>query len=203
MNKIVKGIMVMGCNSGGGIKEGDEGKARKGDGSVIDLKVIGEKIKSALEFAGKVKEVHVLVKSVDELAKAIGKKIKNDGGLDTEAGKNGSLLAGVHSVISALKAKVELLEKTSGISNDLKTKVTEVRNKVDAFLTKLKENHSDLGKHDAAADDAKKAILVSNGDKSKGATELTQLNSSIDELLTASNKIVSDAIAELVVKPTA
>ncbi|ETZ17052.1 Variable outer membrane protein, partial [Borrelia duttonii CR2A] len=145
----------------------------------------------------------VLVKSVDELAKAIGKKIKNDGGLDTEAGKNGSLLAGVHSVISVVKAKVELLEKTSGISNDLKTKVTEVRNKVDAFLTKLKDNHSDLGKHDVSDDDAKKAILVSNGDKSKGATELTQLNSSIDELLTASNKMVSDAISELVVKPTA
>ncbi|AHH06975.1 Variable outer membrane protein (plasmid) [Borrelia crocidurae DOU] len=82
----VKGIilmvmMVMGCNSGGvsGEGTGGEGKGRKGDGSVIDLKVIGDKIKSAVEFVEKVKEVETLVKSVDELAKAIKKKIQADG----------------------------------------------------------------------------------------------------------------------------
>ncbi|ETZ17068.1 Variable outer membrane protein [Borrelia duttonii CR2A] len=40
-------MMVMGCNSGG-VSEGSQAKATKADGSVIDLKVIGEKIKSAV-----------------------------------------------------------------------------------------------------------------------------------------------------------
>ncbi|ACH94249.1 Vsp/OspC family lipoprotein [Borrelia duttonii] len=195
-------VMVMGCNNGG-VKEGEEGKAKKGDGSVIDLKAVSKKIRDAVEFAGKVKEVRVLVKSVDELAKAIKKKIDQNGGLvDGDADKNGSLLAGAHSVISAVKVKVELLEKTSEISNNLKTKVTEVKNKVEAFLDKLKDNHSDLGKEGATDAHAKSAIDVTANTKDKGAKELVELNKEVDELLKASNKIVSDAIAELVVKPT-
>ncbi|WP_025401123.1 Vsp/OspC family lipoprotein, partial [Borrelia crocidurae] len=156
-----------------------------------------------VEFAGKVKEVETLVKSVDELAKAIKKKIDQNGGLvDGDANKNGSLLSGAHSVISAVKAKVELLEKTSGISNDLKIKATEVKNRVAAFLTKLKDNHSDLGKEGATDAHAKSAIDVTDNTKDKGAQELVELNKAVDELLKASNKMVSDAIAELVVKPT-
>ncbi len=48
-------MVVMGCNSGGVGKEVDEGKARKGDGSVIDLKVVSKKIRDAVEFAGESK----------------------------------------------------------------------------------------------------------------------------------------------------
>ncbi|WP_051480283.1 Vsp/OspC family lipoprotein [Borrelia crocidurae] len=195
-------MMVMGCNSGGGIKEGEEGKARKGDGSVIDLKVIGEKIKSAVEFAGKVKEVETLVKSVGELAKAIGKKIKNGGGLDDNAGQNGSLLAGVHSLISAINTKLVMLEKTDGISAELKLKITAVKTDNTAFINKLESAHSDLGKTDATDAHAKSAIDITDNTKDKGATELAKLNVIIDELLKASNKIVSDAVSELVIKPT-
>ncbi|AHH07717.1 Variable outer membrane protein (plasmid) [Borrelia crocidurae DOU] len=74
-------VMVMGCNSGGvsGEGTGGEGKGRKGDGSVIDLAKVSKKIQDAVAFAEKVKEVQILVKSIDELSKAIAKKIKNDG----------------------------------------------------------------------------------------------------------------------------
>ncbi|WP_024653824.1 Vsp/OspC family lipoprotein [Borrelia persica] len=215
MKKVIKRsliIMMMvgiiGCNSGGsGGGNGSGGKTQDGkekegivtrsDGSRLDLNVISEKIKSAVAFAESVKEVHVLVKSVDELAKAIGKKIKNDGTLDNEAGQNGSLIAGVHSVVSAVKTKAEALETTSEISNVLKAKITEVKNKAEAFLSKLKDGHADLGKKDASDDDTKKAIKRDNGDKTKGAEELGKLNTAIDDLLSAVNGAVSSKIVEL------
>ncbi|AFI32066.1 Vsp/OspC family lipoprotein [Borrelia crocidurae] len=114
-NRIIKGIMVMvvmvvmGYNSGGGIKEGEEGKARKGDGSVIDLKVVSKKIRDAVEFIIGIEEVQTLINSVDELAKAIGKKIKNDGTLEAEsanADKNSQLVAGAFSVILEMGKRV-------------------------------------------------------------------------------------------------
>ncbi|AFI32173.1 Vsp/OspC family lipoprotein [Borrelia crocidurae] len=201
----IKGIIlmmmiVMGCNSGGGVK--GEGEARKADGSVIDLKVVSKKIRDAVEFAEKVKEVHVLVKSVEELAKAIGKKIDANGSLTAEADHNGSLLAGVHSVISALKTKLKGLETTDNISDELKVKIVAVGKEGKAFLDKLKEKKDDLGKEGAKDTDAKSAIDVTDNTKDKGATELAKLNGTIDELLKASNRIVSDVIAELVVNPT-
>ncbi|ETZ17111.1 Variable outer membrane protein [Borrelia duttonii CR2A] len=68
---------------------------------------------------GKVKEVHTLVKSVDELAKAIGKKIENDDdGFDDEADKNGSLIAGVFSIVRAVGDGLSKLD-TSNISEKL------------------------------------------------------------------------------------
>ncbi|ACH94218.1 Vsp/OspC family lipoprotein [Borrelia duttonii] len=195
-------MMMMGCNSGGGIKEGEEGKARKGDGSVIDLKVVSKKIRDAVAFAESVKEVHTLVKSVEELAKAIGKKIDANGSLTAEADYNGSLLAGVHSVISAVNTKLKGLETTDNISDELKVKIVAVGKEGKAFLDKLKEKNADLGKEGAKDTDAKSAIDVTDNTKDKGATELAKLNGTIDELLKASNKILSDVIAELVVKPT-
>ncbi|AHH07061.1 Variable outer membrane protein (plasmid) [Borrelia crocidurae DOU] len=191
-------ILMISCRSVG---SGEQSQAIKSSGIVIDLKVVSKKIRDAVEFLGKVKEVHTLVKLVDELAKAIGKKIKNSGGLDDNAGQNGSLLAGVHSLMSAVNTKLVILEKTDGISNDLKTKITAVKTDNMSFINKLESEHSALGKTAAADDDSKKAILVSNGDKSKGVTELAKLNGTIDELLKSSNKIVSDAMAELVIKP--
>ncbi|WP_414625588.1 Vsp/OspC family lipoprotein [Borrelia duttonii] len=199
---VVMMVVMMGCNSGGGIKEGDEGKAKKGDGSVIDLKVVSKKIKDAVKFAEKVKEVHTLVKSVDELAKAIGKKIDANGSLADEADHNGSLLAGVHSVISAVNTKLKGLETTDNISDELKGKIVAVGKEGKAFLDKLKEKNAALGKEGAKDTDAKSAIDVTANTKDKGATELAKLNGTINELLNASNKIVSDVIAELVVKPT-
>ncbi|WP_331279440.1 Vsp/OspC family lipoprotein [Borrelia duttonii] len=95
-------VGLMGCNSGGvsGEGKGEEGKGRKGDGSVIDLKVVSNKIRYAVEFAESVKEVHTLVKSVDELAKAIGKKV-GAVGLGDIVDHNRSLIAGAYSVIDS------------------------------------------------------------------------------------------------------
>ncbi|AMR76093.1 hypothetical protein A0V01_05680 (plasmid) [Borrelia hermsii] len=49
-------------------------KVAKSDGTVLDLAKISAKIKEASTFAVSVKEVHTLVKSVDNLAKDIEKK---------------------------------------------------------------------------------------------------------------------------------
>ncbi|AFI31895.1 Vsp58 (plasmid) [Borrelia crocidurae str. Achema] len=201
--KRVKGIvmmmvvMVMGCNSGGGIKEGEEGKARKGDGSVIDLKTVSKKIRDAVAFAESVKEVHTLVKSVNELAKAVGMKIQNGDTLAADNNHNGGILAGSFQIISTVKAKLDILSETNIISDELKQKVNDSKSKAEAFLGKLKTNHSDLGKEGATDDHAKAAILVTNNTKDKGATELGQLNTSIGELLTAANELVNDAVKEL------
>ncbi|UPA11590.1 hypothetical protein bpSLO_001434 (plasmid) [Borrelia parkeri] len=188
-------FLLMSCNNSASSPK--DGQAAKPDGTLIDLKSVSSKITEVVAFAKSVKEVHTLVKSIDELAKAIGKKIKNDGGLDAEAGQNGSLIAGVHSVISAVKTKVGVLETTSEISNELKTKITEVKSKSEAFLNKLKDGHTELGKKDASDDDTKKAILRTNSDKSKGVTELIALNTAIDELLTSAEDAVTAAIKEL------
>ncbi|AHH13401.1 Variable outer membrane protein (plasmid) [Borrelia hermsii YBT] len=125
-------FLLISCNNSGKNLKDDE--VAKSDGTVIDLTKITENITEAVTFAKSVKEVHTLVKSIDKLAKGIGKKIKNDGTLENETDKNGSLLAGVHSVISAVKTKVEALETTSGISNELKTKITDVKSKAEALL---------------------------------------------------------------------
>ncbi|UPA11389.1 hypothetical protein bpSLO_001244 (plasmid) [Borrelia parkeri] len=188
-------FLLMSCNNSGTSPK--DGQAAKSDGTLIDLKSVSSKITEAVAFAKSVTEVHTLVKSIDELAKAIGKKIKNDGTLENETDKNGSLLAGVHSVISAVKTKVEALETTSGISNELKTKITEVKSKSEAFLGKLKDKSSDLGKNEATDAHAKAAILTTDATKDKGAKELGELNTSIDELLTAANGAVTSAIKEL------
>nr|WP_225315958.1 Vsp/OspC family lipoprotein [Borrelia duttonii] len=187
------------CNSGGGIKEGDEGKAKKGDGSVIDLKVIGEKIKSAVEFAGSVKEVHALVRSVGEFAKAIGKKVtQNTGVIAADAGgnNNGGLIAGAYSLISELNTKVEVLGKKDGNSSELKSKFDDLNKKCKAFLDKVKGD-AELCKKDVTDENAQKALDVNNATKDKGASELDALNTSIDGLLIVIKKLVEDAVNEL------
>ncbi|WP_041177950.1 Vsp/OspC family lipoprotein [Borrelia duttonii] len=203
MKRIVKGIMVMvvmvvmGCNSGGGIKEGEEGKAKKGDGSVIDLKVIGEKIKSVVEFVEKVKEVETLVKSVDELAKAIGAKIKNAYELDTtNSNHNGSLIAGVFQVILTAETKLKAL-KQSVETDSLKAKVIVAEQSSKKFLDKLKSENIALGKEDASDVDSKAAFLKSDAAGAKGAKELIELNTAIDELLKSVNGALEIAISEL------
>ncbi|AHH07193.1 Variable outer membrane protein (plasmid) [Borrelia crocidurae DOU] len=202
MRKIIGGgiilllisIVIMSCGSGG---PGEQGQATKSDGTVIDLKVVSKKIKDAVAVLASVKEIETLVKSIDELAKAIGKKIKNDGTLENETDKNGALIAGVHSVVSSVKTKVEALETRSEISNELRTKITEVKTKAGAFLNKLKEKSSDLGKNDVKDTDAKSAILITDSTKDKGASELIELNTVINTLVTASNSVLSSAILEL------
>ncbi|WP_407933144.1 Vsp/OspC family lipoprotein [Borrelia nietonii] len=188
-------FLLMSCNNSGTSPK--DGQAAKSDGTVLDLAKISKKIKDASDFATSVKEVETLVKSIDELAKAIGKKIKSDGGLDTEASKNGSLLAGVHSIISAVKTKLGALEKITSIDESIKKQVADSKSKGILFLGKLKSKKTELGKKDASEDDAKKAIDRNNADKFLGAQELIELNTAIDTLLTFAEAAVTSAMKEL------
>ncbi|ANF34603.1 Variable small protein 1 (plasmid) [Borrelia turicatae] len=191
-------FLLISCNNSGTSPK--DGQAAKSDGTVIDLATITKNITDAVAFAKGVKEVHTLVKSIDELAKAIGKKIKSDGQFDTESGKNGSLLAGAQSIMLAVKAKLGQLEKKEGFSTELKQKVTDSKTKAETFLTKLKDNHSDLGKNEATDAHAKSAIdITDTGAKDKGTSELIALNTSINDLLTAAEAEVTAAINALTI----
>ncbi|ACH94111.1 vsp protein (plasmid) [Borrelia duttonii Ly] len=176
------------------IKKGKNKEARR----MKKEKVVGEKIKSAVEFLGKVKEVETLVKSVDELAKAIGKKIQNDDTLGSLQDKNGSLLAGVHSVVSSIKTKLEALEQTVGVSDELKKKVSTVKTESKSFLDKLKEGNAELGIEGATDENAKKAIdRIGKNDGDKGVVELLRLNKVVDELVISIKAEVDKAVKEL------
>ncbi|WP_331712199.1 Vsp/OspC family lipoprotein [Borrelia miyamotoi] len=174
-----------------------EGQAAKADGTVIDLKAVSKKIKDSVEFAASVKEVETLVKSVDELAKAIGKKVEAGGTLGDDGGKNDSLISGAYSVVLFADTKLGQLENKEGISAELKVKVVASKAASKAFIDKVKGENASLGKNDASDDDTKKAIKKDNGDKTKGAKELAELNTAIDELLKAANGAVTAAITEL------
>ncbi|ABF82166.1 Vsp/OspC family lipoprotein [Borrelia hermsii] len=184
------------CNNGGPELKSDE--VAKSDGTVLDLAKISKKIKEASAFAESVKEVETLVKSIDELAKAIGKKIKNDDdGFDTEANKNGSLLAGTLQLMFAVGTKLESLEKIAGISDEVKGKVIVVKTENTALITKLKGGDASLGKNDASDSDAKNAIDKSDVTGGKGKEELIKLNTAVDALLKAAEGEVEAAIKEL------
>nr|Q02448.1 RecName: Full=Variable small protein 3; AltName: Full=Variable major outer membrane lipoprotein 3; Flags: Precursor [Borrelia hermsii]AAA22967.1 outer membrane lipoprotein [Borrelia hermsii] len=189
-------MVFMSCNNGGPELKSDE--VAKSDGTVLDLAKISKKIKDASDFAASVKEVHTLVKSIDELAKAIGKKIKNDNSnFEDENDHNGSLIAGVFQVILTVKAKLTSLEQIIGISDELKTEVGMVKKESEAFVTQVKSKHTDLAKEGVTDAHAKSAILVTDGTKDKGAAELIKLNTAIDELLKAANDAVETVIKEL------
>ncbi|AHH04155.1 Variable outer membrane protein (plasmid) [Borrelia nietonii YOR] len=117
-----------------------------------------------------------MVKSIDELAKAIGKKIANADQLGDEANQNGSLLAGVFQLMIDVKVRLEVLEKTTGISDSLKGKISDAKTKTIDFSKKLKDSHAQLGVAAAQSDDAKKAIDRTNKPGDKGASELEALN---------------------------
>ncbi|WP_334212681.1 Vsp/OspC family lipoprotein [Borrelia miyamotoi] len=174
------------------------GKAAKADGTVIDLAKVSKNIRDVVEFAASVKEVHTLIKSVDTLAGAIGKKIKSDGTFDTMAGKNGSLLAGAYNIALDINSKLTALEGKAGLSSVLKAKVTAVKISGESFSNKLKTEHTDLGKEDASDDNAKAALLVTNATKNKGVTELEALDTAVDELVTVAKDALEAAIKELI-----
>ncbi|WP_432432511.1 Vsp/OspC family lipoprotein [Borrelia parkeri] len=187
-------FLLMSCNNSGTSPK--DGQAAKSDGTILDLDKITKNIKNAVAFAKSVKEVHTLVKSIDELAKAIGKKV-GAAGLGDIADHNGSLLAGVYSVIEAVDTKLGALEKQDGLSSDLKAKVGSAKKESTAFLTTVKGATNEFDKEGAKDDDVKKAILKDNGDKTKGREELDKLNTAIDALFTAAEDAVTAAIKEL------
>ncbi|AOW96304.1 Vsp/OspC family lipoprotein [Borrelia miyamotoi] len=189
-------FVMISCGSGGPAPK--EGQAAKSDGTVIDLVKVSKKIKDVVEFAEGVKEVHTLVKSVDELAKAIGKKIKNDNSnFEAEKDHNGALIAGAFQLILTVKDKLTSLEQIVEISDELKTKVGTAKKESEAFLTQVKSKHTDLAKEGVTDAHAKSVIDVADGTKDKGASELVKLNTEIDELSKAVKMAVNAAIAEL------
>ncbi|WP_430644702.1 Vsp/OspC family lipoprotein [Borrelia puertoricensis] len=188
-------FLLLSCNTSGKNLTDDE--VAKSDGTVIDLAKITKNIKDSVAFAKSVKEIETLVKSIDELANAIGKKIQNGDTLADDSGKNGSLLAGAFSIISAVSTKLEKLEKQDGVSTELKGKVTVVKAATKKFLDTVKGASGDLGKNEATDVHAKSAILVTDGTKDKGAKELGELNTAIDALLKAAEAAVTSAINEL------
>ncbi|WAZ72322.1 Vsp/OspC family lipoprotein (plasmid) [Borrelia miyamotoi] len=191
---LIINIVMISCGSGG---PAEQSQATKADGTVIDLAKVSKKIKDAVDFAASVKEVETLVKSVDTLAGAIGKKIKSDGTFDAMAGKNGSLLAGAYNVALDINSKLTALEGKAGLSSVLKAKVTAAKTSGESFSNKLKTEHTDLGKEDASDDNAKAALLVTNATKNKGVTELEALNTAVDELVTVAKDALGAAIKEL------
>ncbi|WP_434757292.1 Vsp/OspC family lipoprotein (plasmid) [Borrelia puertoricensis] len=187
-------FLLLSCNTSGKNLTDDE--VAKSDGTVIDLAKITKNITDSVAFAKSVKEVHTLVKSIDTLAKAIGKKIKDGGGLDTENDKNGSLIAGAYNVALDIQAKLLALE-TKTADNELKKQVTEAKTSSTEFINKVKGAHTDLGKNDAKDEDAKKAIDISDATGDKGAADLVKLNTEIGKLLTAAEAAVTSAINAL------
>ncbi|ANF34550.1 Variable small protein 1 (plasmid) [Borrelia turicatae] len=189
-------FLLLSCNNSG--KNLKEDEVAKSDGTVLDLNSVSKNITNAVDFAKSVKEVHTLVKSIDELAKAIGKKIQNQDTLGTMAGKNGSLLAGVFQVILTVETKLTELEKKKGLSDALKAKITNVKGEGTGLVNKLKGGHAELGIEGATDENAKKAIdRVNEANGDKGAEELGKLNTAIDELLKAAESAVATAITEL------
>ncbi|WP_434757271.1 Vsp/OspC family lipoprotein (plasmid) [Borrelia puertoricensis] len=189
-------FLLISCNTSGNATK--DGQAAKSDGTIIDLVTITNNIKDSVAFAKDVKEIHTLVKSIDELAKAIKKKIGAAGLQDDNDNHNGSLVAGAFSVALNIQAKLLALE-TKTVDNELKKQVTIVKTKSDDLVNKLKGQNADLGKENGAVSEthAKEAILVSNATKDKGAKELGELNTAIDALLTSAEAAVTAAIAEL------
>ncbi|WP_349643005.1 Vsp/OspC family lipoprotein [Borrelia venezuelensis] len=188
-------FLLSSCNTSGNATK--DGQAAKSDGTVIDLDKITKNITDSVAFAKDVKEIHTLVKSIDELAKAIGKKLKKDTGeIETDASSNnGPLVVGVYSVISDINTKLTGLEQQVGISDELKSKITAAKDKSKAFLDKVKVE-DDLCKKEVTDDHLKKAIDKTS-DGSKGGKELIALNTAIDALLKAAEAAVTSAINEL------
>ncbi|WP_257789429.1 Vsp/OspC family lipoprotein [Borrelia turicatae] len=161
----------------------------------MDLATITKNIKDTVAFAKSVKEVHTLVKSVDELAKAIGKKIKTDetGALEAfTADQNEQLIAGAFQVVSAVKGELESLVQVDGISDALKAKVNEAKNANDGLLVKFKSSAKD---NESVKKDAEAKKVIDKTDAS--ASDLKKLNTVIDELLTSAESAVTAAITQL------
>ncbi|WP_434757257.1 Vsp/OspC family lipoprotein (plasmid) [Borrelia puertoricensis] len=163
-------FLLLSCNTSGNATK--DGQAAKSDGTVIDLVTITNNIKDTVAFAKDVKDFHTLVKSIDELAKAIGKKIKNGDELDASADHNGSLVAGAFQVILTVETKLKSLNQSTKLPESLKTKVTAAEQSSKKFLDKLKGENVALGKEGATDSDAKSAILTTDATKDKGAKEL-------------------------------
>ncbi|WP_434757325.1 Vsp/OspC family lipoprotein (plasmid) [Borrelia puertoricensis] len=187
-------FLLISCNTSG--KNLKEDEVAKSDGTVIDLVKITKHITDTVAFAKDVKEVHSLVKSIDELANAIGKKIQANG-LAADASHNGRLVVGAYNIVLTVDTKLKALGEKPEISDDLKAKVGSAKKQSEAFLAKVKSDHANLGKEDVDDATAKKVMDLNDATKDKGAEELVKLNTAIDNLLKDADAAVTSAIKEL------
>nr|CAA58542.1 outer surface protein C [Borreliella afzelii] len=189
-------FLFISCNNSG--KGGDSASTNPADESAKgpNLTEISKKITDSNAFVLAVKEVETLVSSIDELAKAIGKKIDNNNGLSANANLNTSLLAGAYAISTLIKQKLEGLKGLEG----LKEKIEKAKNASAAFTNKLKNSHAELGvaANGGATDaHAKEAILKSNPTKDKGVTELEELFKSVEGLPKAAKEASANSVKEL------
>ncbi|QXG44561.1 Vsp/OspC family lipoprotein [Borreliella burgdorferi] len=185
-------FLFISCNNSG--KDGNA-SVNSADESVKgpNLVEISKKITDSNAVVIAVKEVETLLVSIDELAKAIGKKIEAGGTLGSDGAHNGSLLAGAYKIATEITANLSKLKA----SEDLKEKITKAKECSEKFTDKLKSENVALGKQDASDDDAKKAILKTHNDITKGAKELKELSESVETLLKAAKEMLANSVKEL------
>lgn len=188
-------FLFISCNNSG--KGGDSASTNPADESAKgpNLTEISKKITDSNAFVLAVKEVETLVSSIDELAKAIGKKIDNNNGLSANANLNTSLLAGAYAISTLITQKLSVLN-----SEGLKEKIEKAKNASAAFTNKLKNSHAELGVAGNGAttdENAQKAILKTNANNDKGAKELKELFESVESLAKAAKEALSNSVKEL------
>ncbi|MCD2413509.1 Vsp/OspC family lipoprotein [Borreliella burgdorferi] len=186
-------FLFISCNNSG--KDGNA-STNSADESVKgpNLTEISKKITESNAVVLAVKEVAALLSSIDELAKAIGKKINNNG-LDDVQNFNASLLAGAHTISKLVTEKLSKLKNSEG----LKEKIEDAKKCSDDFTKKLQSSHAQLGVAGGATTDeeAKKAILRTNAIKDKGADELEKLFKSVESLAKAAQDALANSVNEL------
>lgn len=185
-------FLFISCNNSG--KDGNT-SANSADESVKgpNLTEISKKITESNAVVLAVKEVETLLSSIDELAKAIGKKIQNNG-LVNEANQNGSLLAGAHAISALITQKLNKFKDSEG----LKEKIEMAKDCAGAFTKKLQEKNAELGISGATDAHAKEAILKTNNTKDKGVDELVKLSEAVGNLSKAANELLNNSVKELI-----
>ncbi|ACM10268.1 Vsp/OspC family lipoprotein (plasmid) [Borreliella burgdorferi] len=185
-------FLFISCNNSG--KDGNA-STNSADESVKgpNLAEISKKITESNAVVLAVKEVAALLSSIDELAKAIGKKIEQNG-LGADANHNTSLLAGAHEISTLIKQKLD------GLKNEGLNKEIEAAKKCSAaFTKKLADSNADLGvaAGNATDDNAKRAILKTHGHEDKGGKELKELSEAVKSLLKAAQAALANSVQEL------
>ncbi|WNY60603.1 Vsp/OspC family lipoprotein (plasmid) [Borreliella bissettiae] len=188
-------FLFISCNNSG--KDGNSASTNPVDESVKgpNLTEISKKITDSNAVVLAVKEVETLLTSIDQLAtKAIGKKIDQNNGLADEQDKNSSLLAGAYAISALITEKLSVLN-----SDGLKDKIEKAKKCSEEFTKKLKESHGELAPANggATSENAKKAILKTNGTKDKGADELEKLFESVKNLAKAAKETLNNSVKEL------
>ncbi|AHH11247.1 hypothetical protein bcCo53_001644 (plasmid) [Borrelia coriaceae] len=195
-------FLFISCGNAGPVPK--EGQAATADGTLINLKGIGDNIKGVVEFVMNIEEVKNLIVAIDELAKGIGKKINTSGsGIEADGShgnnKNNGLIAGVYEIASLIETKAKGLQVGESFNDkELQTKVDIVKNKAEAFKSTLRSSHSNLGSGSAVTDiNAQKAIdRKSHGsDGTYGAIQLAELYEAVNALMSTANEVLKGVIA--------